>query len=350
MSEWTSLPLLPTWQFARLDDVAQLIRGVIYKKEEARSSNAAGFVPVLRATNITGMSLTFDDLVYVPKARVDVEQMLMLGDVVVASSSGSKEVVGKAGQLVGKSYSGSFGGFCTAVRPNAEMLASFIGYYFQSSEYRKAISDISAGSNINNIKSSDFAQHLIPVAPRAEQTRIVEKLEELLGGLDAAVTELKAAQRKLTHYRQSLLKAAMEGALTEAWRSSPSPCPRSGQGEVGRGLLLPSDKSTPPPTLPFAFGEREGAGNRHRPAAPHPARTPHPLGRKAAGEVRPSRQNPAERLASQVPRTCHAEYHQFACAAGGVGVGEWRAAIHMGERRFLANIRTTRRKHFCIRW
>ena len=35
------------------------------------------------------------------------------------------------------------------------------------------------------------------LAPCAEQTRIVTKLEELLSDLDAGVAELKAAQKKL---------------------------------------------------------------------------------------------------------------------------------------------------------
>lgn len=57
------------------------------------------------------------------------------------------------------------------------------------------------------------------IAPRLEQTRIVDKLEELLSDLDAGVVELKAAQKKLALYRQSLLKAAVEGALTADWRA-----------------------------------------------------------------------------------------------------------------------------------
>lgn len=58
------------------------------------------------------------------------------------------------------------------------------------------------------------------VPPRAEQARIVQKLDELLSDLDAGVAELKVAQRKLTQYRQSLLKAAVEGALTADWRAA----------------------------------------------------------------------------------------------------------------------------------
>jgi len=59
--------------------------------------------------------------------------------------------------------------------------------------------------------------------PRAEQTRIVEKLESLLVDLDAGVAELQAAQRKLARYRQSLLKAAVEGTLTAEWREANAP-------------------------------------------------------------------------------------------------------------------------------
>lgn len=61
------------------------------------------------------------------------------------------------------------------------------------------------------------------IPPRAEQTRIVEKLEGLLSDLDTGVAELKAAQKKLGQYRQSLLKAAVEGALTAEWRKQNKP-------------------------------------------------------------------------------------------------------------------------------
>jgi type I restriction enzyme S subunit len=71
----------------------------------------------------------------------------------------------------------------------------------------------------------------IPIPPLQEQTRIVAKLEELLSDLDAGVAELKAAQQKLVQYRQSLLKAAVAGTLTAAWRQHNQP------GETGTQLL-----------------------------------------------------------------------------------------------------------------
>lgn len=207
-----------TWKYAPLADVATLVRGVSYKKDDARVSSASGFVPILRAMNITGSALTFSGLVYVPSKYVSPPQHLQAGDIVIASSSGSKEVVGKAGQVLGDPLGCSFGAFCTVLRPERKINERYLGYYFESPKYREAISEISAGSNINNIKSSELSVHAIPVAAAEEQTRIVEKLDELLSDLDAGVAELKAAQRKLAQYRQSLLKAAVEGALTADWR------------------------------------------------------------------------------------------------------------------------------------
>lgn len=212
--------LPPSWSKSELSGIADLIRGVSYKKEDASPSPSAGAVPLLRATNITGSSLTFDGLVHVPKHYVASGQLLRSGDIVIASSSGSKDLVGKAGQVLVEIDSLSFGAFCTVVRPVAEIHHRYLGYYFESPNYRGAIYDISAGSNINNIKSSELAEHAVPVAPAAEQVRITEKLEELLSDLDAGIAELKTAQRKLAQYRQSLLKAAVEGALTADWRAA----------------------------------------------------------------------------------------------------------------------------------
>ena len=76
------------------------------------------------------------------------------------------------------------------------------------------------GSTRLKLTSAAMRQIPLVVAPAAEQTRIVAKLEELLSDLDAGVAELKAAQKKLQQYRQSLLKAAVEGALTAPWREA----------------------------------------------------------------------------------------------------------------------------------
>jgi type I restriction enzyme S subunit len=219
------------WLDVELSEVAQIIRGITYKREQSANLPGEGFLPVLRATNITGIALNFDELVYVPAENVSSVQILIAGDVVIASSSGSKEIVGKAGSFIGGSFIGSFGAFCTGLRPSASLSPAYFGYYFQTPTYRKSVSAVSAGSNINNLKTGDLASQRFPLPPAPEQIRIVEKLDELLSDLDAGVSELDLAQKKLVQYRQSLLKAAVSGALTAEWRAQHTPT------ETGAQLL-----------------------------------------------------------------------------------------------------------------
>ncbi|MDE0300741.1 MAG: restriction endonuclease subunit S [Candidatus Poribacteria bacterium] len=59
----------------------------------------------------------------------------------------------------------------------------------------------------------------IPLPPLPEQHRIVAKIEELFTKLDAGIDALHKVGAQLKRYRQSVLKAAFEGKLTEAWRA-----------------------------------------------------------------------------------------------------------------------------------
>jgi type I restriction enzyme, S subunit len=93
-------------------------------------------------------------------------------------------------------------------------------HFINSPELRAEIHALQSGSTRRRISRGNLSTIPLRVPPRAEQTRIVEKLEELLSDLDAGVAELKVAQRKLAQYRQSLLKAAVEGALTADWRAA----------------------------------------------------------------------------------------------------------------------------------
>ncbi|MDD2609699.1 MAG: restriction endonuclease subunit S [Giesbergeria sp.] len=105
---------------------------------------------------------------------------------------------------------------------NAVVFDKFInpeyGFYFLQTlgSWLKANSSATTVAIINKSK---FETAPFPLPPFYEQTRIVAKLEELLSDLDAGVAELKAAQKKLAQYRQSLLKAAVSGTLTADWRS-----------------------------------------------------------------------------------------------------------------------------------
>ena len=227
MSDSNGLP--KGWVEAMLGDVLRIIRGVSYKKEQASSTPRASYVPLLRATNI-GAELDFEELVYVPTSCVDQKQMLVAGDIVVASSSGSKTVVGKASRLTAD-WHGSFGAFCMGLRSVPPVDSQYICYFMQTHEYRHQISDLASGSNINNLRRDHIESFPFRLAPLSEQHRIVEKSEELFSDLDAGVASLERAKANLKRYRASVLKSAVEGRLTEEWRKEHP------QAEDGQMLL-----------------------------------------------------------------------------------------------------------------
>lgn len=65
----------------------------------------------------------------------------------------------------------------------------------------------------------DFVlNYLVPLPPLNEQTRIANKLDELLAQVDTIKTRVDAIPAILKRFRQSVLAAAVSGKLTEEWR------------------------------------------------------------------------------------------------------------------------------------
>jgi len=140
---------------------------------------------------------------------------------------------GKGGLVPPLTYSIAFGSTeFHVLRPNKIASGQWLAYFLSQPSFRKlARANMTGTAGQMRVPTSWLKSVEINVPPRAEQTRIVAKLEELLSDLDAGVAELKAAQRKLAQYRQSLLKAAVEGALTADWRAQHPPT------ETGARLL-----------------------------------------------------------------------------------------------------------------
>lgn len=201
-----------------IGDLAETVRGVTYEKAEARNSPRQGFSPLIRATNIDHGALVLDSFVYVPDSVIRDDQRLRLGDIVLAASSGSLSVVGKAA-LLRNEWQGTFGAFCYAVRPQLDRaVPDYLAYFMQTSTYRGRVSQLAAGVNINNLRREHIESLEVPYCGLSEQRRIVEAVDSFLTRLDDAVASLERVQTKLKAYRASVLKAAVEGRLvpTEA--------------------------------------------------------------------------------------------------------------------------------------
>lgn len=89
--------------------------------------------------------------------------------------------------------------------------------YFISSK-RQEIEKLAYGGAQPNISKSMIENLKMLLPPLEEQGRIVEKIEELFSDIDNGIKDLKTAQAQIKQYRQSVLKSAFEGKLTDHWR------------------------------------------------------------------------------------------------------------------------------------
>lgn len=210
MSELWNLPA--TWCWTHIGDVTDVIGGGT--PSTTNPKNFDGAIPWITPADMSGYSdktisggarfisekaLENSGARWLPQGTVLFSSRAPIGYVAIAS----RPVTTNQG----------FKSFVPGNGLNSDYL-----YYWLTSAKQHAEA-LASGTTFLELSGAKAALIPLPLAPQPEQTRIVAKLEELLTDLDAGVAELKAAQKKLGQYRQSLLKAAVEGALTAQWRA-----------------------------------------------------------------------------------------------------------------------------------
>lgn len=81
-----------------------------------------------------------------------------------------------------------------------------------------SLGNYSQATTVPSVRKSDVSEIPIPLAPLEQQKLIVAEIEKQFSRLDEAVAALKRIQTNLKRYKASVLKAAIEGKLTEQWR------------------------------------------------------------------------------------------------------------------------------------
>ena len=186
-------------KLVRVCESAEQLRGVTYSKSDASSTPRPGYLPVLRAGNITEDGLNFDDLVFVPAEHISAKQKIRQNDVVIAASSGSIDVVGKAARAL-QDYEGGFGAFCKVLRPGPDINPAYFAHFFRTQQYRQRVSVLAAGVNINNLRNEHLNEMRIPIPALHEQCRIAEILDKA----DTLRTKRRSALAQLDTLTQSI--------------------------------------------------------------------------------------------------------------------------------------------------
>lgn len=124
---------------------------------------------------------------------------------------------GSRSGYIGKGMFGALGS--TLVRINFPKINNRYAYYFLLSKYQE-INTRAKGSGTPHVDPDLLWNYSFPIAPLVEQTRIVNKIEELFSEVDDGIQSLETTKKLLDIYREAILIQAFEGKLTEEWREN----------------------------------------------------------------------------------------------------------------------------------
>ncbi|RLQ16881.1 restriction endonuclease subunit S [Vibrio sp. SBT000027] len=206
VSEINELP--KGWITATVGDIAEYVNGFAFKPAHRSETG----VPIIRIQNLTNSDKPFN------YTKIEVPEIYEInnGDLLVSWSATLDAFLWRGEKAWLNQH-------IFKVVPEPRLFNSGLLYYWMKVAIGEMINtEHLHGSTMKHINRGPFLAHATKIPPMNEQIRIYEKLEELFSELDAGVKELESAKRKLTQYRQSLLKSAVEGSLTQQWREANS--------------------------------------------------------------------------------------------------------------------------------
>lgn len=117
------------------------------------------------------------------------------------------------------------------VLPNCSAIESnFLALLLHQIRFVQFASSLASGDR-PRVDYGQISSFRFGLPPLPEQRRIVAKIEELFGEIEAGEQELEKAREGLATYRRAILKAAVTGELTREWREKNPP------NETGADLL-----------------------------------------------------------------------------------------------------------------
>ena len=184
-----------------LNAIGEVVRGVTFSPSDIVSAESDNKVLILRANNIGSNIINYDDIIFVKKKRVSEIQVLKARDFAICMSSGSKTLLGKTAEYL--EHSGreiAVGAFCSIYRLEKDSAYfDMVKYYFQSSIYRKQVSLLLSGSNINNLKKSDILGLCVPMASNMENE--IAKLQKI----DTKILFLYEQKKRLREIKTQII-------------------------------------------------------------------------------------------------------------------------------------------------
>lgn len=210
-------PLPPGWCWAKVHEVGEVKLG---RQRSPEHHHGPHMRPYLRVANVYEDRIDLSDVLEMNFTPQEFETYRLRHGDILLNEGQSLEWVGRPAMYRDDLPGACFQNTLVRFRPGSCVLPGFallvFRYYLHSQRFQKIAKWT---VNIAHLGASRFAELEFPLPPRSEQARIVEKSDELFTKLDAGIASLNRAKIALSRYRAGVLKAAVEGKLTEVWRA-----------------------------------------------------------------------------------------------------------------------------------
>lgn len=167
-----------SWKWVRLGSLAKKVH-----YGYTASATEYGNAKMLRITDIQGGRVNWESVPYCEIEENKIEQYkLNDNDIVIARTGGT---VGKSFKINKDTTTDSvFASYLIRIILTESDSANYIAYFLNSPYYWEQIGINAQGTGQPNVNATQLSNLILPLPPLAEQERIVEKLDEIMGICD----------------------------------------------------------------------------------------------------------------------------------------------------------------------
>jgi type I restriction enzyme S subunit len=204
------------WAIAKVADFAIKVGSGATPRGGSDSYKRSG-IPLIRSQNVHFDGFRNEGLVYLDDVQANAlkEVTVEAGDVLLNITGAS---IGRVTQAPKRMQGARVNQHVCIIRPISLIDSGYLTRYLCSPRVQKMVMTEEYGVTRQALTKGQILDFDIPIAPAAEQKRIIAKVEALLAGVNAARQRLANVPAMLKRFRQAVLAAACSGRLTAEWR------------------------------------------------------------------------------------------------------------------------------------
>lgn len=204
------------WQLAKLGTVTTKVGSGATPRGGKDAYKSAG-IPLIRSQNVHFDGFRDEGLAFLDDDQAEaLKSVEVRADDVLLNITGAS--IGRVTIAPDRMAGARVNQHVCIIRPKLELRPEFLRWYLASPDIQHIIFDIQTGVTRQALTKEQILSFDVPLPPLDVQEAVVAEIEKQFSRLDEAVASLKRIQSNLKRYKAAVLKAAVEGKLTEQWR------------------------------------------------------------------------------------------------------------------------------------